>query len=70
MTQVQNNRCRFCARSRAVVSENGLKYNCTLSQRKAVACVLGLENHCVVSPLVKREVLNVRMSQEEKSNGR
>ena len=34
-------KCDSCLNSRIVVSENGMKSTCCLSQEKAVACMIG-----------------------------
>ena len=43
-------KCDSCMNSRPVVSENGIHFSCSLSQRKATQCLIGLkDNHVSVA---------------------
>lgn len=39
------NKCERCMNSRPIISENGFHPICTLSQKKASMCFVGIENH-------------------------
>ena len=46
-------KCRICEKSRLIISENGCKYICTLSQKKALQCTLDIVDHSV---LMRKEI--------------
>ena len=41
-------KCSRCLMRRPVISENGMHYNCTLSEKKWLECVHGIKDHSVV----------------------
>ena len=46
-------KCDICLNSRPVVSENGIHYICTLSNKKATACLFGEKDSFVKHPAIK-----------------
>lgn len=46
-------KCDSCMNSRPVVSENGIHFSCSLSQRKATQCLIGLRDN--YAPLNKED---------------
>ena len=38
-------KCDLCINSRAIISENGLHYICCLSEKKAMECILNVNEH-------------------------
>lgn len=46
-------KCNTCLNSTAVISENGLHYNCSLSEKKALYCLTGQKDSYVENPMKK-----------------
>ena len=47
-------KCESCMNSRAIISENGLHYTCTLSPKKAVLCIMGNKDEYCGKPIKTR----------------
>lgn len=47
--------CEKCWHGRPIVSENGIHYECMLSCKKAVKCLLGIKSKFTENPFVKEE---------------
>lgn len=41
-------RCEYCLHRIPVMSENGLHYNCALSEKEALECLIKEKDHSVV----------------------
>lgn len=37
---LQDNKCDTCLNSRPIISENGIKYNCCFSSKRAIKCIM------------------------------
>ena len=48
-------KCETCLNRYAVISENGLHYNCSLSEKQAVECILRKKEHYIKIPVVMAE---------------
>lgn len=48
-------KCEICYNSRTVLTENGFKQICCLSQKKAMQCILDITDYCVV---MRKEIDN------------
>lgn len=48
-------RCNTCLNGVPVVSENGIHYNCALTEKDALYCLTGQEDHYVRNPMKTEE---------------
>ena len=48
-------KCDTCLNRYAVISENGLHYNCSLSEKTAINCLVGKKDNYVKLPTIKDE---------------
>lgn len=50
-------KCETCINRywRAVISENGIHYNCSLSDKASMDCLLGRKEHYIKHPAFKEE---------------
>ena len=48
-------KCKTCINRYAVTSENGIHYNCSLSERKFRECIFGKKEHYIKHPAFKEE---------------
>jgi len=48
-------KCESCLNRYAVISENGLHYNCSLSEKQAIECILRKKEHYIKMPVVTEE---------------
>ena len=46
-------KCDTCLNGIAVVSENGIHYNCALSEKKALYCFTGQDDNYIRNPMKK-----------------
>lgn len=46
-------KCDNCLNGIAVVSENGIHYNCALSEKKALHCFTGQDDNYIRNPMKK-----------------
>lgn len=46
-------KCNRCLNGIAVISENGLHYNCSLSEKKALYCLTGQKDSYIENPMKK-----------------
>ena len=50
-------KCDTCLNSRIIISENGLHSSCTLSDKKAVDCILNKRDGYIKSPQFKNKIM-------------
>ena len=48
-------KCDGCLNSHIILSENGRHSICTLSQKKAMDCIMGKEDQYIRHPAIKEE---------------
>lgn len=48
-------KCETCINRYAVISENGMHYNCSLSERNFRECIFGKKEHYIKHPAFKEE---------------
>lgn len=58
-------RCETCLNRYAVISENGLHYNCSLSEKCAMECILRKKEHYI--PLPSATNVNSEENNNDKS---
>ena len=46
-------KCNTCFNGIPVISENGMHYNCALSEKKALYCLTGQEDSYIRNPVKK-----------------
>lgn len=50
------NKCETCWNSRIILSENGFHYNCCLSEKKAINCLIHQKDYYLKKPDVKEDI--------------
>lgn len=53
MNTAKETKCDSCMNGWVRISENGYCAKCTLSQKKAVDCLIGVKSHYIQNPLIK-----------------
>lgn len=48
-------KCKTCINRYAVISENGMHYNCSLSEKVSIECMMGRKEHYIKHPAFKEE---------------
>lgn len=60
------NRCSYCLNSRAIISENGIHYNCCLNSAKSIKCILGERSSYIEKPGIDKGELKDENSFKNK----
>lgn len=55
MNTAKETKCDSCMNGRVCISENGYSAKCTLSQKKAISCLTGVQSHYVEQQVKRKE---------------
>lgn len=57
-------RCEKCLNRVSVISENGIHYNCSLSEKKAVDCICHRKDYYIEHPIFKNDIENIEIGDK------